>query len=522
VILAGLFISYSRRDIVFARKLTKAFEGQELDFWIDWEGIPPTVDWWKEIEIGIEEADIFIFLLSPDSINSTVCRQEIEHAVKNGKRLIPIVIREGNENEIPAALKSLNWIFLRKQDNFNDAFGKLMIAIKTDYEWVQTQRQLQVKALEWERSNYENSLLLRGKELKDAEFQFSTNVLKEPYPTKLQRKFITNSKNFRIRQRRIVAIIFTVVVIIITWLTYNPLKSWLSNPELPEWMDLTTFKDGHPRYISMDLRNPDKVYVSNLTPGVLYTSTDSGNRWSKVVIPEIKGEIIGLSVLETNIYALTRNAIWYSIDGGGNWDMMKNLPCNDDAELLSINVNPQNGNEIFVGANKGMVCHTPNGGITWEILERGFNGNSINSIATNGSLIILATEEGLWVKDLDGNDWNELSLAGCSNRSDEVTALAFTRPYEMPPPDGAYSFYSAVPGIGICDSDTLNLYGSTQISLPDESLTNISSIVIADIPGWDYEGYMTVGEKILRRRFWYSDDFEWWNIKIKSLYSKGE
>ena len=47
--------------ILYARKLTAAFKGQNLDFWIDWAGIPPTVDWWKEIENGIEEADIFCF-----------------------------------------------------------------------------------------------------------------------------------------------------------------------------------------------------------------------------------------------------------------------------------------------------------------------------------------------------------------------------------------------------------------------------------------------------------------------------
>ena len=64
--MSSLFISYSRRDIDFARKLTKSFKDQDLDFWIDWEDIPPTVEWWQEIERGIEEADIFLFLISPD------------------------------------------------------------------------------------------------------------------------------------------------------------------------------------------------------------------------------------------------------------------------------------------------------------------------------------------------------------------------------------------------------------------------------------------------------------------------
>ena len=69
----SLFISYSRKDIEVARKLTEAFKDQDLDVWIDWEGIAPTVDWWQEIEKGIEEADIFLFLISPDSAKSKVC-----------------------------------------------------------------------------------------------------------------------------------------------------------------------------------------------------------------------------------------------------------------------------------------------------------------------------------------------------------------------------------------------------------------------------------------------------------------
>ena len=72
--MTSLFISYSRKDIEFARKLTAAFKGQDLDFWIDWEGIPPTVDWWKEIQKGIEEANVFVFLISPDSAQSLACK----------------------------------------------------------------------------------------------------------------------------------------------------------------------------------------------------------------------------------------------------------------------------------------------------------------------------------------------------------------------------------------------------------------------------------------------------------------
>jgi len=205
--MSSLFISYSRKDTQTARKLTDAFKRENLDYWIDWEGIPPTVDWWKEIEKGIEEADIFIFLISPDSAKSKVCNQEISHAIKNAKRMIPIVVRDITEEERPSELSHLNFTFLRESDIFDVNFKKLLAAIKTDYDWVQTHRQLQVKALEWERSGYDKSFLLRGKELQDAEHQLAANTSKEPHPTDLQRKYVHESRQASDRQRRNVTVI---------------------------------------------------------------------------------------------------------------------------------------------------------------------------------------------------------------------------------------------------------------------------------------------------------------------------
>jgi WD40 repeat protein len=217
--MAGIFISYSRKDVEAVRKLIEAFKGQDLDFWIDWDGIAPTVDWWREIEKGIEEADIFLFLLSPDSARSKFCKQEIDHAVKNGKRLIPVVIRDVQGEEAPAELSHLNWIFFRETDDFQTAFERLITAIRTDYTWVQAHRQLQVKALEWERSGRENSFLLFGKELHDAEFQLATNTSKEPHPTNLQREYVHASRRAVDRRRKRNTAITTIAAVVLAALT---------------------------------------------------------------------------------------------------------------------------------------------------------------------------------------------------------------------------------------------------------------------------------------------------------------
>lgn len=189
-----LFISYSRKDTDFARKLTTRFEAENIKAWVDWQDIPPSTDWRKEIQTGIEEADIFLFVISPDSIKSTVCEEEMAHAVLNGKRMIPVIARDIDAKEAPAAITHLNWIFFsRPQDNFDESFEKALHAIRTDYDWVQTHARFQVKALEWERNNQEDSLLLRGKELADAKAQLMVNGQKDPHPTEIQRRYITKS-----------------------------------------------------------------------------------------------------------------------------------------------------------------------------------------------------------------------------------------------------------------------------------------------------------------------------------------
>ncbi len=201
--MAKVFISYSRKDIEFAKHLTGELQKNEMDFWVDWEEIPPTVDWWQQIEKGIEEADSSLFLISPDSAVSKVCRQEIDCAVKNGKRLIPLVLRDVKGDEVPPQLGHLNWIFFRETDDFDAALKKLLDAIHTDYEWVQAHRRLQVKALEWVRNNSEASFLLRGRDLQDAELQLAVNTSKEPFPTDLQREYVFKSRQANDRQRGI-------------------------------------------------------------------------------------------------------------------------------------------------------------------------------------------------------------------------------------------------------------------------------------------------------------------------------
>ena len=91
--MADVFISYSRKDEAFVRRLQEDLKQHNRDTWIDWQNIPPTAEWQREIFANIEAADNFLFIVSPDSCVSEMCRAEVAYAEANHKRLILIVCR---------------------------------------------------------------------------------------------------------------------------------------------------------------------------------------------------------------------------------------------------------------------------------------------------------------------------------------------------------------------------------------------------------------------------------------------
>src|SRR5262245_21456850 len=84
---ADVFISYSRKDIEFVRRLCKALTEHQKSVWVDLESILPAEEWLKKIYASIEAADNVVFVVSPASIASEICEKEVGHAIQNSKRI---------------------------------------------------------------------------------------------------------------------------------------------------------------------------------------------------------------------------------------------------------------------------------------------------------------------------------------------------------------------------------------------------------------------------------------------------
>ncbi len=211
--MADVFVSYSRKDIDFVRTLVGALAERGKEVWVDWEGIPPTVEFMEEIHGAVEAADAFLFVLSPDSATSRVCNEELDGAVALNKRILPVVRRDVPEADVPEEVAGLNWIFCRETDDLGQQVDVLLEALDTDYDWVRAHTRLLVRAREWDRKGQESSLLLRGKDLVEAEEQVARPDRK-PEPTELQHSFVLASRRASARSQRLRLVAVTVALVV--------------------------------------------------------------------------------------------------------------------------------------------------------------------------------------------------------------------------------------------------------------------------------------------------------------------
>jgi WD40 repeat protein len=200
-----IFISYSRKDKLFVRKLHDAIKAEGIDAWVDWEGIPLSSDWMKEITAAIESSDAFVFVISPNSLNSKYCIEELELGIKYNKKFLPVLHREPEkEHKMHPKLASTNWVYLRsKKDDFKATISKLVEAIQTDLGWVQQHTRLLQRATEWDQKNRNNSYLLQGTDLEDAEHwmtESTTDVARAVVP--LQAEYISTSRKVAVKRQR--------------------------------------------------------------------------------------------------------------------------------------------------------------------------------------------------------------------------------------------------------------------------------------------------------------------------------
>lgn len=87
-----IFISYSRKDKKIADWLARQLQAGGFNIWIDRHDIPGGVEWSQSIIEAIVSAEAFVLLLSPNAVDSKEVIRELNTAVQNKIRILPVQI----------------------------------------------------------------------------------------------------------------------------------------------------------------------------------------------------------------------------------------------------------------------------------------------------------------------------------------------------------------------------------------------------------------------------------------------
>jgi hypothetical protein len=85
-----VFISYSRKDEVFARRVAQSLTEQGINVWMDIEDIHIGSKWSSAIQQGLDSSDLLCVILSPASMESSNVEDEFTYFLDQKKPVIPV------------------------------------------------------------------------------------------------------------------------------------------------------------------------------------------------------------------------------------------------------------------------------------------------------------------------------------------------------------------------------------------------------------------------------------------------
>ncbi|MBN2305163.1 MAG: TIR domain-containing protein [Anaerolineae bacterium] len=90
--MSHIFISYSKKDIQFARHLRGLLQDHGFKVWMDETKLVPSDEWWPTIEKNIETSSAFIVIMSPRSHQSRWVTRELLYAENLDKPICPVLL----------------------------------------------------------------------------------------------------------------------------------------------------------------------------------------------------------------------------------------------------------------------------------------------------------------------------------------------------------------------------------------------------------------------------------------------
>jgi len=133
--MADVFVSYSRNDSPFVARLASAIESGGKKVWLDSSDIEDSEVFPLAIRSAIESSDAFLFVISPASVASRFCEQEVDYAILLNKRLVPVLRTRVPDEELPEPIRERNWIPFEEATEFDNSVERVLSALDTDLDY---------------------------------------------------------------------------------------------------------------------------------------------------------------------------------------------------------------------------------------------------------------------------------------------------------------------------------------------------------------------------------------------------
>jgi hypothetical protein len=106
----SVFESYSRTDEKMATQIAADLTEIGLDVWRD-QRLSGGQEWWDTILASIRAADVILFVVSENSLDSVPCNRELDYAFALGKPVLPVRVDQSTSPKLaPPVLASKEWV----------------------------------------------------------------------------------------------------------------------------------------------------------------------------------------------------------------------------------------------------------------------------------------------------------------------------------------------------------------------------------------------------------------------------
>jgi len=191
---AKVFISYARRDSSdFAEELVAGLDLAGFAAFLDRHDIAAGEDW--EVRLGglIRQADTVVFVVSPEAVKSQRCAWEVDRALADAKRVLPVIFKAVADADIPDKLQRRQFVRFDTGQGINRPLALLVDALRQDLDWLREHTRLSENAARWKTRGEPESLLLRGDDLAAAKSWLDARKATAPPITDELRDFIAAS-----------------------------------------------------------------------------------------------------------------------------------------------------------------------------------------------------------------------------------------------------------------------------------------------------------------------------------------